>query len=477
MPRTRDIYLLDPRELSPETIAVAFGKTSRSPESFRQIASELTGETSAEFNEKWVVGYGHSSIAEHAVLHIAVENISRLAVECLESNRLASYTEKSTRYQKWNADDFYLPEEFSDPDSSKIYTDICHRLFSLYENSLPALYSSIDAETPVDPSVSEARRKRLILTAAGDVCRFFLPVAAFANVGVTINARALEHAITKMLSHPLYEVRVLGEEIKRISQQTVPTLVKYANAQPSLTATAEYFQKVIETSGLQKSQPDGQIAGARLLHVDSDLENRILAGALMRFSDITYAQAVEFISSAGDAEKTACFDAIFNPLDAHDIPIRELEYGDFLFEITLDQGAYLELKRHRMMTQTPSPFTPRFGYSIPLQIQKAGLLDVYTSAMDQAADAYQKLSNVSLSAASYVLPNAFNRQVLLQSNLRSLYHFLALRTAPTAHFSMRRIAHQMADQVRVAVPDLGKYIRTNSTESARDIEERFFYHV
>jgi len=111
MPRSREVYLLDPQIHSPETIAVAFAKTSRSPESFRTIAAELTGESSAQFNEKWVVGYGHSSVAEHAVLHIAVENISRLAVECLESNRLASYTEKSTRYQKWNSSDFFIPDE------------------------------------------------------------------------------------------------------------------------------------------------------------------------------------------------------------------------------------------------------------------------------------------------------------------------------------------------------------------------------
>jgi thymidylate synthase ThyX len=95
----RQVYLLDPMDLPPETIAVAFARTSRSPESFRQIAAELTEEKSTEFHEKWVVGYGHASVAEHAVLHIAVENLSRLAVECLESNRLASYTEKSTRYQ------------------------------------------------------------------------------------------------------------------------------------------------------------------------------------------------------------------------------------------------------------------------------------------------------------------------------------------------------------------------------------------
>ena len=82
--RERRIYLLSPRELSPETIAVAFAKTSRSPESFREIAAGLSDEKSAQFHEKWVVGYGHASVAEHAVLHMAFENVSRLAIESIE---------------------------------------------------------------------------------------------------------------------------------------------------------------------------------------------------------------------------------------------------------------------------------------------------------------------------------------------------------------------------------------------------------
>jgi len=97
MPQKRQVYLLDPQKFNSETIAVAFAKTSRSPETFQHIADELTDEKSAKFNEKWVIGYGHSSVAEHATLHIAVENVSRLAVETLQANRLASYTEKSTR--------------------------------------------------------------------------------------------------------------------------------------------------------------------------------------------------------------------------------------------------------------------------------------------------------------------------------------------------------------------------------------------
>src|SRR5512133_182246 len=123
----RQIYLLDPQKLDPETIAVAFAKTSRSPQSFRKIAAELTGEKSAEFHEKWVVGYGHASVAEHAVLHVAIENVSRLAVETIESNRLASYTEKSTRYQKWSQEDFYTPPELAG-DEPGIRSHTVHKL-------------------------------------------------------------------------------------------------------------------------------------------------------------------------------------------------------------------------------------------------------------------------------------------------------------------------------------------------------------
>jgi len=76
------------KEIPEEITAVAFAKTSRSPEAFDKIAAELNADSSSKFHDKWVVGYGHSSVAEHAVAHLAAENISRLAVECIESNRL-----------------------------------------------------------------------------------------------------------------------------------------------------------------------------------------------------------------------------------------------------------------------------------------------------------------------------------------------------------------------------------------------------
>jgi thymidylate synthase ThyX len=75
MDLNRRVYRLSPSQFSAETIAVTFAKTSRSPEPFDLIAAELNDEKSAQFSEKWIVGYGHSSVAEHAVLHLALENV------------------------------------------------------------------------------------------------------------------------------------------------------------------------------------------------------------------------------------------------------------------------------------------------------------------------------------------------------------------------------------------------------------------
>jgi Predicted alternative thymidylate synthase len=172
----RQIYLLSPRQLSAETIAVTFAKTSRSPQSFRQIAAELSEEQSARFHEKWVIGYGHASVAEHAVLHIAFENVSRLAVECIESNRLASYTEKSTRYQTWSLDEFYLPPEIEISPWRARYVETTRLLFQTYQDILPALR----AEVRKTPAFCERMRQSkpgigAYVPNTWDAARFLLP--------------------------------------------------------------------------------------------------------------------------------------------------------------------------------------------------------------------------------------------------------------------------------------------------------------
>ncbi|MEW6503519.1 MAG: FAD-dependent thymidylate synthase [Chloroflexota bacterium] len=467
----RQVYLLDPKNLSPETIAVAFAKTSRSPQRFIEIAAELTDEKSAEFHEKWVVGYGHASVAEHAVLHIAVENISRLAVESLESCRLASYTEKSTRYQKWTKEDYHLPAELENHPLQSHYQETVLGLFEAYEEALPKIRALIQSQYPAREGESENAWERRIRSKYVDIARFYLPAAALANVGVTINARALEHTLSKMLSHPLSEVRQAGEEIKRVAQACVPTLVKYANPLPYLQSSRLKLESLAEQLPSSATPADW----CNLIYWDTEAEDHILAAALYRFSKHDYAQCLQVIKSANNSLRRQIADTLLGGLEKHTIPLRELEYSTFIFDLYLDQGAYFELKRHRMMTQTAQPLSTHLGYALPRGIVLAGLEDHFRRAMRLAHLAYKQLAKFNRQVAAYVVPNAFNRRVLLQMNLRSADHLISLRSAENAHFSLRRAVQRMAEQIKAAMPLFAPLLRNNPAETWQSIQQTYFH--
>jgi len=465
----RQIYLLSPKELSPETIAVAFAKTSRSPESFREIAADLSDEQSAQFHEKWVVGYGHASVAEHAVLHLAIENVSRLAVESIESNRLASYTEKSTRYQKWGREDFYIPPELDNHQLRENYIQACRLLIDTYANSLAPVRELIERQSPPRPGEMEEAYDRRVRSQYVDSCRFLLPAASLANLGMTANARVLENAIRKMRSHPLAEVRQIGEEIKRVAQGEVPTLVKYAEATPYLTETCAEFENRKSSIENQKS-----VDWCALIDYDPDGETKVLAAALYRFGNIRYAQTLQTVRSAPEPERVQLAESLLGRLSRYDTPLRELEHTSYTFDLVLDQGAYAEFKRHRMMSQTPQALTARLGYALPRRITGAGFEVPYRTAMQAAAEMYERLADWNPHVAAYIVPNAFNRRVLFTMNLREAFAFCQLRAAANAHFSIRRVALRVAEEIHRVHPLFAKYIKLPEGETWQSLEAQFF---
>lgn len=94
--------------------------------------------------------------------------------------------------------------------------------------------------------------------------------------------------------------------------------------------------------------------------------------------------------------------------------------------------------------------------------------------MDAAAATYRKLADFNPDVAQYVVPNGYNRRVLAQFNLRTAYHFCQLRSAANAHFSIRKIAQRLADEVRRVYPLLGEFMFTCADESWREVEEGYF---
>ena len=455
------VYPLSPQELTQEQMAVTFAMTSRSPEPFDEIAAQVSQERAADFHERWVLGYGHASVAEHAVLHMAVENLSRLACDSLEDNRLASYTEKSSRYQVLPQGYYHVPRTLdAHPHLRELYINTCDYLFQAYEEMIDGVMKHLGRTKPRSEGERDSAYTLRLRREATDNCRFLLPAATLTNVGVTMNARALEHAITKLLSSDLPEERELGEDLKIKGREITPTLIKYADVNDYLVKTRDAQAR--RSSGLEDEAPaemDGPLPEVRLVHHDPQAEQKLAAALLYRYSGLPYQEVRDRVNAMGPEGRRGIIADCMEALGEHDAPVRELEMVDYTFEFIMDYGAYREFKRHRMQTYIPQPLTVADGYVAPELVREAGLAPQYDQAMERSAGAFQRVQREVPQAAQYLVTHAHKRRFLSRMDLRECYHLFKLRTQPQAHFSIRGPVEQALRLAAEAHPHLFRFLK------------------
>ena len=461
---SRRVYPLDAHDLSEEQIAVAFAMTSRRPEAFDEISEQVSKEKAADFHERWVLGYGHASVAEHAVVHLAVENVSRLAVDTLEDNRLASYTEKSSRYQVMPEDYFYVPDELvKHPALKKEYEAACQALFQGYFKLINGCMEYLRETTPRIATERDGAFNGRLSRIATDHCRAVLPAATLTNVGVTANARTLEHAITKLVSSELIEEQHLGDAVREQGRLITPTLIKYADKIDYLARASGLQLDQARRFGFPGDEPaaESMASGAsvpevRLVHWDQKGEEKLAAALLYRHSNLAYDQVWERVNELGSEPRQAIIDESAAGIGPHDAPLREFEVVDYSFEFMLDYGAYREFKRHRMMSYLPQPLTVTHGYRVPSVVAQAGLGSEFEQTVRSAEEVYWKVREVSPPAAQYLVTHAHNRRVVSKFNLRECYHLFKMRTSDEAHFSIRE---PMQEAMRLAVAVQPQFFR------------------
>ncbi len=450
------VYSLD--YLKPEVVAVAFAKCSRSPDSFRKIAQELTDEKSADFHEKWVVGYGHSSVAEHATLHFAMENVSILATKIIEDNRLASYTEKSTRYQIFNKEKYYKPKNIMASSLARTYEDAMDYIYDTYVGFHKSMKNFILKKYPLRKNQNEKVYNTAIKSHVCDNIRYLLPTATLTNLGMTANARVLEHAIVKLLSHPLEEAREIGARIKKESLKIIPTLIKRVKVNDYIRETNKSLAFLADK--FLGKRPN-QAEPVEIVEYDRDAENKLVAGLLYRHAALPYRQIMSKVRAMKSKDKERIIDKSLVNRSEYDQPIREFENIYYTLDILMDYGAFRDIQRHRICTQLNQRATVVHGYDTPEEIKEAGLEKEYERAMNRAVDLYNKLQKRFPEESQYVVPLAFRKRTLFTWNLRELHHFISLRTGVRGHASYRRIAQACWQKINEIHPLLAKYIRVN----------------
>ena len=446
------IYTLGP-PLSEEQVAVTFAMTSRNPRPFSEIANEVSQTSAADFHEKWVIGYGHASVAEHAVIHVAIENHSRLAVDRLEASRLASYTEKSSRYQHIGNGQYYIPQELDAIPSLKAkYVSAMQKLCNAYQQASAKLTEHLALQGSATGST------RRIQSRALDIARSLLPAATLTNVGVTANARTLAHICAKLLSDPLIETQCLGQGIKQAAVAEAPTLLKYAEPAKYLNRQSPRYAPPLPY--VRREPTDGSTV---LIDAPPEAAIQLTAMLLLHNEPAGWKETYAKAEAMYPEEREAVMKSRIRDITAHDALPRAAETVNFRFESIMDYGATREFLRHRMLSPFPQTPTVNLGYIMPQSVINAGLSETWQDAMRTAEALYADLADTMPATAGYAVTHGHHQRTVWQANLRELAELLRLRTGRNAHPHLRGPMQAAGDAVRKQCPELG--IMLNAKQS------------
>jgi thymidylate synthase ThyX len=198
----------------PEILAFAMAKYSRSSLSMRESLTEISAQRAEQFLNTFYFQYGHRSIADLAHIAFAVERLSLLAAVVLVDETRWDGQERSTRYQNFLESGWYFPGFGEDSASTKLYSQTIESLFGAYQRVSAAVLDLLRSRVARPESLKPEAYERTLRARAFDVARYLLPLATNTSLGQIVSARTLETQVSRLLSSPAAEVRLLGEKLR-----------------------------------------------------------------------------------------------------------------------------------------------------------------------------------------------------------------------------------------------------------------------
>ncbi len=422
--------------MTPEVISAAYARISRDPRNVDVLRRDARRdvERARKSNERIVFEYGHSSVAEHTVFNFDIMQISRLAVEELERFRLASFTEKSQRYIKLGKE-LVIPGEVVKAGMKREFTRLMNHLHNAYGKLFDRIISVSDSEE-----------------IAREDARYLMPLAASAQLGMTVNARELEYMTSRLASHPLEELRELGSRMARAARSYAPSLIRYHRPTDYFLQVPAIQDKIAESCDTRRLSRDDGGAAVRLIDATRDGDTRVAASMIFSSARVSYREALRAASRLSEARKKDLITETMRHMQHHDSVWREFESIHVLFEVLVSASCYAQLKRHRMAMLITQPYSLELGVSIPRSVRRSKAVSFFRETISSTERMYRSLRMKAGDAADYTLTNAHRRRVLVDMNMRELYHFVRLRSDPGAQWEIREISDSISRQVSASLP-------------------------
>ena len=506
----------------PEVLAFAMAKYSRSALSMRESLTEISSQRAEQFLNTFYFQYGHRSIADLAHIAVAVERLSLLAAVVLVDEQRWDGQERSTRYQNFLKSGWFFPDFSCHPEIAQLYSETVKNLFDTYERTTAAVLETLRKRIACPETLKPEAYERTLKARAFDVARYLLPLATNTSLGQITSARTLETQVSRLLSHPVAEIRDLGiklreaatgpawnvnaqsaavlvEKIAALDQQdlaaeaahfltrevrTAPTLVKHA--QPSEYAIRTQAELTLAADEILQGQPIAEAPLVDLVERTETLEVELAATLLYSVSHHPYRQIRDLVAGFPADRINEIIELGIRHRGKHDEALRAFHAGAALrFDILMDIGGFRDMHRHRRCTQIIQPLTAIHGYETPTCgdlagdiniLAEAGVLADYQSALDSAHRASAQVAASpapeAAQSALYLLPLATRIRSLFKMDFAEAQYISELRSAPAGHFSYRRVAWEMFLALKRQHPSLAAHIRVTDFTKPIDLLQR-----
>lgn len=460
-------------------------------------------ERASKFMSKWAVQYGHNSLKDSATDRVAVDRISIRGAKLLEESHLIAAQEKSTRYQDFSRIGFVLVPLF---ETARNHDESGRRDLNFggvpdvlasshyrpgfltnggeenYETEARALHGyCIETYTKIldaayehylsllDPSsfVSETALRNTAKAKAFDTARYTLLTCLPTALGFTMPTRETERRLSGWLASGHMELVDVAAAIHRgchtyndgllthvkpnkFQHRQVPYDIAAA-ALKNIEETVLQWSPVLSDSGTGNDNAD-LIVGP---HYGETFVHQLAASLLKKSIGTNIPTTVisdhlfEVTDPSGDLSASVISERLQGRTRHDELP-EEFAVGEFTCEIAIDYGAFRDLQRHRVGTIVCSDLDCSYGYEVPDLLKEpkfAHLHTAYCEYMDRVTAFHTAVRAINPHAAEYWFALGHKVQYTYTCDFRQLIYLCELRSQPAGHYSYRRVAQSLFDQL------------------------------
>ena len=210
---------------------------------------------------------------------------------------------------------------------------------------------------------------------------------------------------------------------------------------------------------------------------DEPLEIELATTLLYQYDHHSYRQIRRVVEGLSQKRRGEIIDLGMKHRGRFDEVARPFNSGQgFRFDILMDIGGFRDMHRHRRCVQIMQDYTPRHGYDMPQEIERAGLASRYAQLMDRTWETVTQLASREAAEADeqsqYLIPLAFRKRTLFKMDFAEALYISELRSGPAGHFSYRNVAYAMYEAVARRYPHLAQYFRVTDVNEPVDLLKR-----